>query len=125
MNVSFGAVLIGVQDILKSQPFYENVFGVVFNEIRPPFSSFTMNGIEFQIEENSPNRSEGWAKKYLGGSKGFCFETDDIEAFLKKVIENGGAITAELHDHPWGYREANFADLDGNIFIIEQEIKSI
>lgn len=123
MKVSFGAVLIGVRDILKSQPFYENVFGVTFDEVRPPFSSLMLNGIEFQIEENSESRSRGWAEKYLGTVKGFCFETDDIEKFLKLVVDNGGTVVTELYDHPWGYREASFADLDGNTFIIEQEIK--
>ena len=96
MKVSFGAVLIGVRDILKSKPFYENVFDVVFDEVRPPFSSFSLNGIEFQIEENTPNRGE-------------------------KVREQGGTHT-EVVEHPWGYREAHFTDLDGNDFIVEQEI---
>lgn len=122
MKVTFGAVLIGVRDILKSKTFYENVFGITFNEIRPPFASFTLSGIEFQIEENTPDRGEGWDKKYIGTPKGFCFETDDLEEFLKRVIENGGNHT-EIVTHPWGYREAHFTDLDGNDFIVEQEIK--
>ncbi len=121
MKVSFGAVLIGVRDILKSKPFYENVFDVVFDEVRPPFSSFSLNGIEFQIEENTPNRGEGWDKKYIGTPKGFCFETDNLEIFLEKVREQGGTHT-EVVEHPWGYREAHFTDLDGNDFIVEQEI---
>lgn len=121
MKVSFGAVLIGVRDILKSKPFYENVFAVTFNEVRPPFSSFTLNGIEFQLEENTPDRGLGWDKKYLGTPKGFCFETDNLEEFLGKVIENGGTHT-EVTEHSWGYREAHFTDMDGNDFIVEQEI---
>ena len=122
MKVGFSAVLIGVTDILKSKPFYENVFGITFDEVRPHFSSFTMNGIEFQLEENSKDRSEGWEKRYLGGSKGFCFETDNLEEFLERVIQNGGTYT-EITIHPWGYREAHFIDLDGNDFIVEQEMK--
>lgn len=120
MKVSFSAVLIGVRDVLKSKPFYENVFGVTFDEVRPPFSCFILNGIEFQLEENSPDRSENWEQKYLGGSKGFCFETDNIHLFLEKVVENGGSVT-EVENLPWGYIEAHFTDLDGNDFIIEQK----
>ena len=122
MKVDFGAVLIGVRDILKSKPFYENVFGVMFDEVRPPFSSFTMNGIEFQLEENIPERSEGWEQKYIGTPKGFCFETDDLEGFLKRVTENGGTHT-EVTQHPWGYKDAHFTDVDGNDFIVEQKIE--
>lgn len=121
MKVSFGAVVIGVRNILKSQVFYENVFGIQFDEVRPPFSSFTMNGIEFQIEEMSADRNSDWEEKYLGGPKGFCFETDNIEQFLKLVVDNGGAVTESMKKLPWGYTEAHFADLDGNDFIIEQK----
>ena len=122
MKVTFSAVLIGVRDILKSQPFYENVFGVTFDEVRPPFSSFMLNGIEFQIEELSVDRSDKWSERYVGTPKGFCFETNDINEFLKRVVDNGGAITSAVKDLPWGYREARFTDLDGNDFIIEQPL---
>jgi predicted enzyme related to lactoylglutathione lyase len=121
MKVSFGAVLIGVRDILKSKPFYENVFGITFDEVRRPFSSFSMNGVEFQLEENTPNRGDNWEKNYLGTPKGFCFETDSINEFLKLVSENGGTFTEPV-DLPWGYKESHFTDPDGNDFIIEQKL---
>lgn len=119
MKVSFSAVLIGVRDILKSQSFFENVFGVTFDEVRPPFSNFYLNGIEFMIEESSPERSAQWASNYLGAPKGLCFATDNLENFLERVTENGGVITSGPEDKPWG-REAVFADPDSNTFIIEQ-----
>lgn len=122
MNVSFNAVLIGVKDILKSKVFYENVLGVTFDEVRPPFSCFSMKGIEFMIEENTPERGEGWAKSYVGTPKGFCFETDDIEGFLKVVTENGGSICEPITETNWNSRETKFTDIDGNIFIIEQNL---
>ncbi len=121
MKIKFTSVLIGVKDILKSKIFYENVFGVVFDEVRPPFSSFILNGIEFQIEENSADRSSNWDKKYLGTPKGLCFETDKIEDFLKNVSSNRGNVS-EIKTYSWGYREADFSDLDGNSFIVEQKI---
>ncbi len=122
MKVILGAVLIGVKDIMKSKVFYENVFGITFDEVRPPFSAFTLNGIEFQIEENTPERGVDWDKKYLGTPKGFCFETDNIEEFLSLVEQNGGNISQPLQELPWGYREAHFTDIDGNDFIIEQKL---
>jgi predicted enzyme related to lactoylglutathione lyase len=122
MKVSLNSILIGVSDIIKAKPFYENVFGAKFTEVRPPFSCFTMNGIEFNIEENSPERSSGWTEKYLGAVKPVSFEVEDVEVFLKLVVENGGKITSPVIDRSWGWREAEFADLDGNTFIVEQEL---
>ncbi len=124
MKVSFESVLIGVQDILKSKPFYENVFGVTFDEVRPPFSDFYLNGIEFMVEENAPEREGGWAERYIGRNMGVCLQTENIEMFLQEVAAHGGAIVKEPVQKPWGTLEAKFADLDGNIFIIEQEVTS-
>lgn len=122
MKVSFNAVLIGVHDILKSKIFYENVLDVTFDEARPPFSNFYLNGIEFMVEENTSERDQNWEEDYLGTPKGFCFSCEDINLFLEKVTTFGGTVITEPIKKPWGSIEAKFADLDGNTFIIEQEL---
>jgi len=122
MKIKLNSILIGVSDIMKAKPFYEKVFGVEFSEVRPPFSCFTMNGIEFNIEEISPERAPGWAEKYIGTDKPISFEVDDTDAFLKVVVENGGKIISNPIERPWGWKDGEFADLDGNVFIIEQEL---
>ena len=122
MKVTFSAVLIGVQDILKSKAFYENILGVTFDEVRPPFSNFYLNGIEFMVEENTPEREEGWSEKYIGRDMGVCLQTEDINKFLGEVVDYGGTVVKEPTKKPWGSIEGKFADLDGNIFIIEQNL---
>jgi predicted enzyme related to lactoylglutathione lyase len=121
MKVSFEAVLIGVRDILKSKAFYESVLGVTFDEVRPPFSNFYLNGIEFLVEENTPEREDGWAERYIGRDMGVCLKIEDIHIFLQGVIAHGGTVIKEPAKKPWGTLEAKFADIDGNIFIIEQK----
>lgn len=116
------SILIWVSDIFKSQVFYEQLLWVTFDEVRPPFSCFTLNGIEFDIEENADYRAEDRAKNYLGGVKQVSFETDNIEDFLQKVETLWGSIKAEIKQVPRGYKEAKFADPDWNIFNIEQAL---
>lgn len=123
MKVSFEAVLIGVRDILKSKPFYENVFGVTFDEVRPPFSNFYLNGIEFMVEENTSEREDNWSERYIGRDMGVCLQTENIHAFLEEVVVHGGTIIKEPIKKPWGSLEGKFSDLDGNVFIIEQEVE--
>jgi predicted enzyme related to lactoylglutathione lyase len=122
MNVSFNGVLIGVKDILKSKFFYENVLRVTFDEVRPPFSNFYLNGIEFMVEENSPERSKDWDKRYIGRDMGICLQTENIVEFLQSVTAHDGTIIKEPVKKPWGSIEGKFADPDGNIFIIEQNL---
>jgi hypothetical protein len=50
----------------KARPFYETVFGMKFDEFRPPFASATLGSIEFNIEENATYRSPDWPKLYIG-----------------------------------------------------------
>lgn len=122
MKVSFSAILIGVKDIMKSKDFYEKMLGVTFDEVRPPFSNFYLNGIEFMVEENTAEREDGWSQKYIGRDMGICFQVENMDEFLKDVVSHGGAIVTGVIKKPWGSLEAKFADIDGNIFIIEQNI---
>ncbi|MDB5258973.1 MAG: Glyoxalase/bleomycin resistance protein/dioxygenase [Candidatus Taylorbacteria bacterium] len=124
MKISLNSILIGVSDIRKAVPFYEAVFGVKFTEVRPPFSCFTMNDIEFNVEEISPERPSGWSQKYLGTAKPIGLEVENADEFLKLVVTNGGKIISPASDKSWGWREAEFSDPDGNTFIIEQKIEN-
>jgi len=114
--------LIGVRDIKKSVLFYERVLGVTFSEIRPPFSCFTFDGIEFNVEEISPERSANWEAKYIGTPKSIAFEVEDMDTFLKNIEQAGGKIIVPPKNKPWGWQDAEFSDLDGNIFIVEKKL---
>lgn len=52
--VTVSSVLIGVSDLHKARPFYEAIFGMTFDEFRPPFASARLGTLEFTIEENAP-----------------------------------------------------------------------
>mgnify|MGYP001612020585 CR=1 FL=1 len=116
------SILIGVSDLNKARPFYENVLGMKFEEFRPPFSSAMLGETEFNIEENTPYRSLDWAKLYIGGRKQISFQTEDLDSFAEKAKTFGTKIIKEAETKPWGWKEMIIADQDGNEFIIEQEV---
>ncbi|HLD81648.1 MAG TPA: VOC family protein [Patescibacteria group bacterium] len=116
------SILIGVNDLNKAKPFYEQVFGFQFGEFRPPFASASLDGIEFNIEENADYRSKDWTNNYVGGRKHVSFETDNLEQFLAKAESLGGQIIEPPKEKPWGWKEAIIADPDGNEFIVEQKL---
>jgi predicted enzyme related to lactoylglutathione lyase len=115
--------LIGVRDLNKAKDFYEQVLGFKFDEFRPPFASATLDGIEFNIEEDADYRSPDWSKNYIGGRKPIAFQTDNLEDFLKAAELGGAKIISGIEVKPWDWQEAIIADPDGNEFIIEQEVK--
>ena len=122
--LKISSILIGVTSLEKARPFYEKVFGFSFDEFRPPYSSVTFDGMEFNIEENAPVRDAGWAGKNIGGRKSVSFETDNVETFIAVAVENGAKIIKAPVDTPWQWREAIIADPDGNEFLIEQNCET-
>ncbi|MEN9342385.1 MAG: Glyoxalase-like domain [Candidatus Parcubacteria bacterium] len=116
------SILIGVNDLNKAKPFYEQVFGFQFNEFRPPFASANLDGVEFNIEEYADYRPKDWAENYIGGRKQISFETDNLEKFLTKAESLGAKIIETPQEKPWGWKEAVIADSDNNEFIVEQKL---
>jgi predicted enzyme related to lactoylglutathione lyase len=53
---------------------------------------------------------------------GICLQTENIVEFLQSVTAHDGTIIKEPVKKPWGSIEGKFADPDGNIFIIEQNL---
>ena len=121
MKLHLSSLLIGVRSLQKAKLFYENVFGITFDEFRPPFARFTLDGVEFTVEEDSPQREEGWVEHAIGGRKSMNFQTDDLEVFLHAAKLQGAKIIASPRNTPWGWIEAVIADPDGNEFLVEQE----
>ena len=120
--IKISSILVGVRDLSKARPFYEKVFGFVFDEFRPPYASATVDGLEFNIEEDADYRSPDWVNNYIGGRKNVAFQTDDLKSFLIKAEASGAKVIQEATDQPWGWSEAVIADPDGNEFLVEQEI---
>ena len=122
MKVTNFSILIGVNNLIKSKEIYENIFGMQFVELRPPFAQANLNGLEFNIEENTDYRDKDWSDKNIGNRKSISFEVDNIEEMKIKVLENNCKIIKDIEIMPWGYKEMIFADIDNNEFMIEQKI---
>lgn len=122
MKTTLSMNLIGVNSLIESRPFYENVLQMKFAEFRPPFAEAVLGEhFVFNIEENADYRDADWAQHHIGGYKSCVFGTDNIAAFRELVIQYGGAIVTEPVLEPWGYWIMKFTDPTGNVFIVEQE----
>lgn len=120
--VKISSLVIGVKSLEHSRSFYENILGVTFTEFRPPFASFEIDNVEFNIEENSPERDSSWTKNYIGGRKGIGFVVENLKGFLLNAEKYHAQIIKLPAVMPWGWIEAVIADLDGNEFLVEQKL---
>lgn len=120
--VKISAIVIGVKSLEHSRIFYEQVLGITFTAFRPPFASFLIDNVEFNLEENSPERDQSWSLNYIGGRKGIGFAVSDLNSFLSNATKHQAKIIKQAQVMSWGWMEAVIADTDGNEFLVEQKL---
>jgi len=104
-----------VSDLKKAAKFYEEILGLEKKYGYSSYVGFECGGVEI-----------GLTQKLTGGQKvnllspSVEFLVDDVEKVYNELKKNGVKFTKELHDEPWGGRQATFTDPDGNILEIAQ-----
>jgi predicted enzyme related to lactoylglutathione lyase len=117
-----GPIIIGTSNIEKAKKFYSAVFGITIeSEDTNYVSARGVDGTHLELEEDSENRFPRWAERNIGTYKNSEFSVPDINSFLDSVVQNGGKIMSNPVARPWGDMAAEFADPDGNIFLISQK----
>ena len=117
-----GSIIIGTSDIEKAKKFYIEVFGITIeSEDTHYISARGKDGTHIELEEDSQDRFPRWKERNVGTYKNSQFIVSDIHGFLELVEKNGGSIVSKPIARPWGDFGAEFADPDGNIFLISQK----
>ncbi len=99
-------ITIGVSDLKKSATFYRDVLGLERLGEWPTYVLFDIgNGVTFGVEPK--------AKTHI------CLLVEDVDKAYQHLKDKGAKFLAEPKDQPWGVRDANFLDPDGNMLVIE------
>ena len=104
-----------VSDLKRAAKFYEETLGL---EKKYEFSSyvgFECGGVEIGL---IPKIGENQKVGPLSPSVEFL--VDDIEKTYNELKRRGVKFVKELHEEPWGGRQAAFTDPDGNVLEIVQ-----
>jgi catechol 2,3-dioxygenase-like lactoylglutathione lyase family enzyme len=99
----------------RAARFYEEVLGL---EKKYEFSSyvgFECGGVEIGL---IPKLRGGEQAAPLSPSVEFL--VDDVEKFYRELKNKNVKFVEELHEEPWGGKQATFTDPDGNILEIVQ-----
>lgn len=121
-----GAVTIFVRDLERAQAFYGEVFA-----LRPLYADDV--SAVFDLGNTMVNLlQEGEAPGLIGPAKVAAVEdgartqltifVDDADAVIAMLVARGGMPLNGPIDRPWGVRTACFADPDGTIWEIAQQI---
>ena len=123
---SLGAITLFVEDPKQSKEFYENVFDA-------PAVYEDDNSVAFKFENTIVNllvRSAGdelvtpaaVAGPGGGASLQLTIFVDDADAACKELATRGVSLLNGPIDRAWGMRTAPFADPDGHVWEVAQEL---
>ena len=104
-----------VSDLGKAKKFYEEILGL---EKKYEFSSyvgFECGGVEIGLIP----KPEG-EQKASHTSPSVEFLVDNVDKVYNDLKSKGVKFIKELHDEPWGGKQATFTDPDGHILEIAQ-----
>ena len=100
----------GATDIEQIKPFYHQVFGWVFTDYGPDYTSFEDGRIAGGFTTATPP----------GASPLVVLYASDLEATYQQVKAHGGQIRREIFDFPGG-RRFHFLDPNGNELAVWSE----
>ena len=123
MITNIAVVGVFVSDQNKALDFYTNKLGFEKRADEP------IGGGQRWLEVAPPGAAtrivlslatEEWGADRLGQFAGIVFEPDDIDATYEELAARGVAFSEPPTDQPWGGRQAQFQDQDGNTFVLVQ-----
>ncbi len=121
---TLGPIIVGTSDMKRCKEFYVNVFGInIETEEEHYINAYGVDGTQIELEMDTEHRFPNWANHNIGTYKNSEFVVSDMDLFLKTVEKYGGRIVSKPLVRPWGSIAAEFADPDGNIFLMSQKAK--
>ncbi len=111
MKANSASVIFQVSDLRCAIEFYQEVLGFeeefVFGD--PPFyAGVKMEDVIVHLNSGEENKS----RKGMGSLYVFC---DEVDSYYERIKKTEVEITSKLDTWPYGMRDFQIKDLDGNL----------
>ena len=124
---SIGAITLFVEDLQRSKAFYQNAFDlpIVYEDKNSAVFKFDNTIINLLSISEAPNLIAPAAVglKESGSRFQFSIWVDDADAVCTELASRRVELLNGPMNREWGMRTAAFADPDGHIWEVAQEIK--
>jgi len=102
-------------DFKRAVKFYEETLGLEKKYEYASYAGFECGGVEIGLIPKPKGE-----QKVSSMSPSVEFLVDDVDKVYNELKSKGVKFVEELHNEPWGGRQATFTDPDGNILEIAQ-----
>jgi lactoylglutathione lyase len=119
-------ITLFVEDLAKAKAFYTDVFGLAEVYADDVCSVMKMGGLAINVLKSAngpelvspaPVAAPGQGSRMI-----FTIKVKDTTAVCAELHQHAVALINGPVDQPWGRRTAAFADPDGNVWEIAQDI---
>jgi len=109
------SITFSVSDLKRATKFYEETLGLEKKYEYSSYVGFECGGVEIGL---IPKLEKGHKADTLSPSVDFL--VDNVDEVYNELKQKGAKFLEELHEEPWGGKQATFTDPDGNILEIVQ-----
>lgn len=125
---SVGAITLFVEDAKRSREFYARVFEapVIYEDESAVAFKFENTIVNLLARPEAPELIEPAAVADAGSGSAFQLTiwVDDTDAVCEQLASRGVELVNGPLDRPWGVRTACFADPDGHVWEVAQELSA-
>jgi catechol 2,3-dioxygenase-like lactoylglutathione lyase family enzyme len=122
-----GAITLFVEDAQRSKSFYQRVFGLSLIFEDESSAALRMDNVILNLlkETEAHELIEPAAVAHGGAGSRFQFTVwvDDADAACADLAAHGVSLLNGPIDRPWGVRTAAFADPDGHVWEVAQQLQ--
>jgi catechol 2,3-dioxygenase-like lactoylglutathione lyase family enzyme len=126
LPASVGAITLFVEDVERAKSFYARAFelAVIFEDDNSAVFRFENTIVNLLAIREAPGLIEPAA--VAGPDSGSRFQltiwVDDTDAVCEELAQRGVELLNGPIDRPWGVRTAAFADPDGHVWEVAQQL---
>ena len=122
-----GAITMFIEDVQRSRVFYENVFEVApiyedENAVAFKFDNIIVNLLREPAAHELIGPAEVAAQE-AGSRFQLTIGVDDVDSVVAELTSRGATLINGPMDREWGLRTAAFADPDGHIWEVAENIQ--
>jgi catechol 2,3-dioxygenase-like lactoylglutathione lyase family enzyme len=125
---SVGALTMFVEDPQRSKAFYEKVFDApaVYEDDNSVAFKFENTIVNLLVRHEAPGLIGPAPVASAGAGSSFQLTVwvDDADAVCAELVKRGVELVNGPLDREWGMRTAAFADPDGHVWEVAQELGS-
>lgn len=124
MNIE--VITLFVEDLNAAKSFYQEIFGLSTVYEDEDSAVFNFANMSINLLNAAAARDliapEAVANQEAGSRFQFTIPIDNVDVVCAELIARGVTLINGPMDRPWGVRTASFADPDGHIWEIAQQL---